>query len=52
MIQTTLQGYFNEVLKIDYETIYTTDFIDIIAFPDAKEVVKEIKELVNVLKQI
>jgi len=51
MIQTTLQGYFNEVLKIDYETIYTTDFIDIIAFPDAKEVVKEIKELVNVLKQ-
>jgi type I restriction enzyme M protein len=51
LLQTTLQGYFREVLKIDYETIYTTDFIDAIAFPDAKEVVKEIKELVNVLKR-
>jgi type I restriction-modification system DNA methylase subunit len=52
LLQTTLQGYFAEVLKIDYETIYTTDFIDTIAFPPkAKEVVKEIKELVNVLKK-
>jgi type I restriction enzyme M protein len=51
VLQTTLQGYFNQVLKIDYETIYTTDFIDTIAFPDAKEVVKEIKELVTVLKR-
>jgi len=51
MLQTTLQGYFNQVLKIDYETIYTTDFIDTIAFPEAKEVVKEIKGLVNVLKR-
>jgi type I restriction enzyme M protein len=51
LLQTALQGYFKEVLKIDYETIYTTDFIDAIAFPEAKEVVKEIKELVNVLKR-
>jgi type I restriction enzyme M protein len=51
MLQTNLQSYFNEVLKIDYETIYTTDFIDTIAFPEVKEVVKEIKELVNVLKR-
>jgi type I restriction-modification system DNA methylase subunit len=51
MVQTNLQAYFNEVLKIDYETIYTTDFIDTIAFPDAKEVVKEIKGLVNFLKR-
>lgn len=51
LLQTNLQGYFKEVLKIDYETIYTTDFIDAIAFPEAKEVVKEIKELVNVLKR-
>jgi type I restriction-modification system DNA methylase subunit len=51
VLQATLQGYFNQVLKIDYETIYTTDFIDTIAFPDVKEVVKEIKDLVNVLKQ-
>jgi type I restriction-modification system DNA methylase subunit len=51
VLQTTLQGYFNEVLKIDYETIYTTDFIDSIAFPDSKEVVKEVKELINVLRR-
>lgn len=51
MLQTYLQGYFTQVLKIDYETIYTTDFIDGIAFPEEKEVVKEIKELVNVLKK-
>ncbi|PIU67445.1 MAG: hypothetical protein COS84_04655 [Armatimonadetes bacterium CG07_land_8_20_14_0_80_40_9] len=50
VLQKTLQAYFDQVLKIDYETIYTTDFIDTIAFPEAKEVVKEIKELVNVLK--
>jgi len=51
ILQSTLQAYFNEVLKIDYETIYTTDFIDIIAFPEAKEVVEEIKELVRLLKR-
>jgi len=51
LLQNTIQGYFNQVLKIDYETIYTTDFIDTIAFPEEKEVVKEIKELVNVLKR-
>jgi hypothetical protein len=46
-----LQSYFNSVLEIDYETIYTTDFIDEIAFPDSKEVVEEIKNLVNILKR-
>ena len=51
MLQTSLQSYFNEVLKIDYDTIYATDFIDTIAFPEVKEVVREIKELVNVLKR-
>jgi len=51
VLQATLQGYFNQVLKIDYETIYTTDFIDTIAFPEAREVVKEIKELISVLKR-
>ena len=51
MLQKTLQGYFSEVLKIDYETIYTTDFIDNVAFPESKEVVAEIKELVNILKK-
>jgi type I restriction-modification system DNA methylase subunit len=51
MLQITLQGYFGQVLKIDYETIYTADFIDMVAFPEAKEVVKEIKELVTILKR-
>jgi type I restriction-modification system DNA methylase subunit len=51
ILQSTLQGYFNRVLKIDYETIYTTDFIDTIAFPDEEGVVKEIRELVNTLRQ-
>ena len=37
LLQSYLQGYFNEVLKIDYETIYTTDFIDEIAFPIKKK---------------
>ena len=50
-LQKILQSFFDEVLKIDYETIYTTDFIDSIAFPDAKEVVDEIKELVSILKR-
>ncbi|NWF78270.1 MAG: SAM-dependent DNA methyltransferase [Chloroflexi bacterium] len=51
ILQSALQGYFNRVLKIDYETIYTTDFIDTIAFPDEEGVVKEIRELVDILRQ-
>lgn len=50
-LQKILQSFFDEVLKIDYETIYTADFIDAIAFLDEKEVTKEIKDLVNVLDQ-
>jgi len=50
-LQKILQSFFDEVLKIDYETIYTADFIDAIAFLDEKEVTKEIKDLVNVLEQ-
>lgn len=49
LLQSVLQGYFNEVLKIDYETIYTTDFIDAIAFPESREVVSEIRDLVSAL---
>jgi type I restriction-modification system DNA methylase subunit len=52
LLQTVLQGYFDYVLKnIDYETIYSTDFIDQIAFPDKREVVEEIKELIKLLKR-
>ncbi len=51
-LQAQLQAYFSYVLKkIDYETIYSTDFIDQTAFPDNKEVVCEIKDLVNILKR-
>lgn len=49
LLQNNLQGFFNQVLKIDYETIYSTDFIDQVAFPDSRDVVEEIKELVEVL---
>ena len=51
MLQKTLQMYFDEVLKIDYETVYTTDFIDSIAFPDDDDLVKQIKEIVSVLNR-
>lgn len=49
-LKTILQSYFAEVLKIDYETIYSTDFIDTIAFPDNKEVINEIHDLIEVLR--
>ena len=51
LLKSVLEGYFNEVLKIDYGTIYDTDFIDQIAFSDSREVVEEIKGLVNILKR-
>jgi len=51
LLQTILQGYFQQVLKIDYQTIYTTDFIDSIAFPDNAVLVDQIKELITFLKK-
>lgn len=53
MLQKQLQIYFDRVIqKIDYETIYTTDFIDQLAFPDNnREIVEEIKSLVNILQK-
>ncbi|MGD9679408.1 MAG: class I SAM-dependent DNA methyltransferase [Vulcanibacillus sp.] len=51
VLQSFLQAYFNNVLKIDYETIFSTDFIDFIAFPNNVEVVKEIKELIKILRR-
>ena len=51
-LQKILQSFFDEIIiNIDYETIYTTDFIDSIAFPDEKEVVAEVKELVSILQE-
>lgn len=51
LIKSMLQAHFDLVLKIDYETIYTTDFIDEIAFPDSIEIIEEIKDYVNVLRK-
>jgi len=53
MLQKQLQEvYFNYVTQeIDYETIYSTDFIDQSAFPDSIDVVREIKSLVILLRQ-
>jgi adenine-specific DNA methylase len=51
LLRKMLKMYFDEVLEIDYETVYTTDFIDVIAFPDDEEVVKQIKELIYVLNR-
>jgi len=50
-LQKELQKYFDQVLEVDYKTIYSTDFIDETAFPEHSEVVEEIKELVRILKR-
>ncbi len=52
LLEKSLQGYFDYVLNnIDYETIYSTDFIDHVAFPENRAVVEEIKELIKILKR-
>lgn len=48
-LQKILQSFFDEVLKIDYNSIYKADFIDSLAFPDYKEIVYEIRDFVTVL---
>ena len=51
-LQKLLQSYFDSVIQqIDYETIYSTDFIDEIAFPEHKEIVDDIKGIVEILKR-
>lgn len=51
-LQSLLDSFFKTVIQqIDYETIYSTDFIDQIAFPEHKEVVGDIKEIVKILKR-
>lgn len=52
LLKNILQAYFNQVTKnIDYETIYTTDFIDEVAFPESSEVVEELKSFTKILKK-
>lgn len=50
-LQRHLQGYFTDALAIDYENVFSTDFVDELAFPDAKEVTEEIKRLVLLLNR-
>lgn len=49
MVKRHLQNYFEVVLQIDYETIYSTDFIDTIAFPDDKNVIYHLRVLAEQL---
>jgi len=52
LLQRHLQNYFDYVLNnVDYETIYSADFIDSLAFPENEAVVTEIRNLVRVLKR-
>lgn len=51
MSRLYLQNFYNEVLRIDYETIYSTDFMDEVAFPDNRAVINEIRELIDSLNR-
>ncbi|MBI4647016.1 MAG: type I restriction enzyme HsdR N-terminal domain-containing protein, partial [Bacteroidia bacterium] len=51
ILQKMLIMYFDEALKIDYETVYTTDFIDTLSFPDDENLVNQIKELTYALNR-
>lgn len=51
LLKQHLQNYFEYVVKnIDYETVYSADFIDTLAFPDDEAVVIEVRNLVKILK--
>lgn len=45
-LQNELQWFFNEVLKIDYETIFTANFIDNISFPEDEKAIQSVKDLI------
>jgi len=47
--QRQMQIYYDEVLEIDYEPIYSNNFIDSLCFPDSREVLKEIRDLMLTL---
>lgn len=47
ILKPILQAYFQRVLDIDYETIFSTDFIDSLAFPQHYDAVETAKELVQ-----
>ncbi|MBN2030653.1 SAM-dependent DNA methyltransferase [bacterium] len=51
ILQGHLQTYFSRALSIDYETIFTADFIDDLAFPPAPEVVLTLREVIEDVKR-
>jgi hypothetical protein len=51
LLRNNLQGYFKNALEIDYETIFTTDFMDDVAYSENINVVKEIKDLISILQR-
>lgn len=51
MVRRFIQIYFDEVLKLDYETIFSSDFIDEVAFPEDKNVVSQIRKLTDDLNR-
>ena len=47
VLEQILKAYFTQILKVDYETIFTTEFIDEIAFPEDEKAVESIRDLIN-----
>lgn len=46
VLEQILKAYFGQILKIDYETIFTTEFIDELAFPKDEKAVEAIRDLI------
>ncbi len=51
ILKDTLQAYFKRALDIDYETIFTTDFIDELAFPQSPDAILTLKEALKDIKR-
>jgi len=47
VLEQILKAYFGQILKIDYETIFTTEFIDELAFPKDEKAVEAIRDLIT-----
>jgi hypothetical protein len=47
VMEQILKAYFGQILKIDYETIFTTEFIDELAFPKDEKAVEAIRNLIT-----
>ncbi len=51
LVESLLRTYFSDVQKIDYQTVFTSEFIDEIAFPEDIEVFREISALIRIFKR-